>query len=183
MKKLWIVSILMAGMFCAPSAMALISEFASAIDDNAKVTVESSAIELIPGIEYLYSYKITSVVNANISLFSVPFIDQYNDPSTVAYFHNSITSLETGLLFWGNVGSNPPLAVHAIFLPSLFGGGIHEFSFKSSYAPAEVVGYVNDVQVGSLYGTLYAPASKLLLVPEPATLLLLSLGGLMLKWK
>ena len=183
MKKSWIVSVLLAGVFCGPSAMALISEFTSPVDDNAKVTVESTVVELTPGIEYLYSYEITSVVNADIGLFSVPFADQYDNPSTVAYLHGSIASLETGLMYWGNVGTSPPLAAQAIFLPSLFGGGVHEFSFQSSYAPTEVVGYVNDAQVGSLYGTLYAPAPESLSVPEPATLLILSIGGLVLRRK
>ena len=181
MKKFWIVSVLLAGVFCAPGAMALISEFTSPVDVNAKVTIESSVVELIPEIEYLYSYEITSVVNADIGLFSVPFADQYDDPSTVAYLHSSIASLETGLMYWGNVGTNPPLAAQAIFLPSLFGGGIHEFSFKSSYAPTEVIGHVNDAQVGSLYGTLYAPAPGSISIPEPATLFILGLGGLLIR--
>ena len=183
MKKSLIVSVLLAGLFCAPGAWALTSEFTSSADVDAMVTIESSAVELIPGTEYLYSYEITSVVNANIGLFSVPFADPYDDPSTVAYLHSSIASFETGLMYWGNVGTDPPLAAQAIFLPSLFGGGVHEFSFKSSYAPEEVIGYVNDAQVGSLYGTLYAPEPVSSSVPEPATLLLLSLGGFIFRRK
>jgi hypothetical protein len=179
MKKYLIVSVLLAGLFCAPGAMALTSEFTSSADVDAMVTIESSAVELIPGTEYLYSYEITSVVNANIGLFSVPFADLYDDPSTVAYLHSSIASFETGLMYWGNVGTDPPLAAQAIFLPSLFGGGIHGFSFKSGYAPTEVTGYVNDAQIGSLYGTLYAPAPGPISVPEPATLLILGLGGIL----
>jgi hypothetical protein len=76
-----------------------------------------------------------------------------------------------GLVYWEPFGNPDAVAALAYFITSPTPALTLEF--KSVYNAQTVEGHVNDAQLGSLYGSLLAP------VPEPATLFILGLGGLL----
>jgi hypothetical protein len=175
--------IFLAGMLCISIASAafepITDVFVSPINPAARVTFESRVTELLSGQGYEYSYRIVSIdyTNASLTLLSIPFTVPLTYPDEIFDFQPQFT--EPTSRYWSII-DNPAVAAHAFFAPfPLTGGGSETFSFKSSYGPAAVHGYVNDARLGSLFGDLYAP------VPEPATIvfLFLGLGGIVHKTK
>ena len=168
MKKSWIVMILFVVMLCVPNTSALMSEFTFPSDSSVNVTVQSTVTEINPS-EYLYSYQIIGVDHDQfITSLSVPFSTPLTNPSEVYGF---VSDAPLPPYYWDVIG-NPAVAAQAFFAPLPLDGGLSPvLSFKSIYASQEVQGYVNDAQLGSLYGTLLAP------VPEPSTLLILSIDA------
>ena len=179
MKKLMMISAVLAGMFFVPSASALIDNgsmaevFTLPGDPGISVTVASSVAETGPG-EYLYTYQVRGIDDLKIISLSVPFLTHLAKPAEV-YDFTPAPDDDPATLYWGAIG-NPAVAAYALFNPQLLPNGITtEYQFKSIYAAQEVTGFVDEAQLGSLYGTLLAP------VPEPMTLSLLALGGLMVR--
>jgi hypothetical protein len=130
------------------------------------VTVISTVTEITPGSEYLYTYQVTDI-DQFISLLAIPFPVSLTKPTEIYDFSMSGPMA----IYWGTL-NNPAIAAHAFFSPdSVVNGTSAEFSFKSIHAAQVVQGYVNDAQLGSLYGDLLAP------VPEPLTLSFLAMGA------
>ena len=178
MKKFWMISAVLAGMFFVPSASALIDNgsmaevFTLPGVPGISVMVESS-VAGSPG-DYLYTYRVTGIDDLKIISLSVPFLTHLAEPGEV-YDFTPDPDNDLATLYWGAIG-NPAVAAYALFIPQLLPNGITtEYQFKSIYAAQEVTGFVDEAQLGSLYGTLLAP------VPEPMTLSLLALGGLMVR--
>jgi hypothetical protein len=169
MKKSGMTIVILAAIFFAPSALALITltnEFTLPADENIKVTVESTVDEISPG-EYLYTYQISDIGELYLTLLSVPLLSPLEQNTEIYDF----TYEGSDPIYWGAI-LDPAVAAQALFSPaSLTGGTSAIFKFKSSYSEQTVQGYVSDAQLGSLYGQLLAP------VPEPLTLSLLALGA------
>ena len=177
MKKSLMVLVMLTGLLYIPSAfgsLELESEFKLPDDGNIKVAVTSTVTEITTtsGSEYLYTYQIADIGDLNISMLSIPFLT----PLTEIYdFSPGAPDAGLDLVYWEPFG-NPAIAALAFFSsspsPQL------TLEFKSTYDAQTVQGYVNDAQLGSLYGNLLAP------LPEPATLSILALGaGILLRSK
>ena len=165
MKKFWMTLLLL---ICSPIALAtLIMSEPFTGPGGVTVNVESTVTEMSGG-GYLYTYQIKDIGDLNIATFSVPFSIPLLKPSEI-YGFDSDAPLP--LPYWNVMGS-PAEAAYAFFAPiPLTDGSSPVLSFKSMYGAEVIQGNVNDVQLGSLYGNLFAP------VPEPLTISLLVIGA------
>jgi hypothetical protein len=102
MKKFWMISAVLAGMFFVPSASAiddvLISEFKLPVNENIKVTVESTVTEINSG-EYLYTYQIRDIGDLKISLLSIPFLTPLLDGTEVYDFFPAAPDVGLDLVY------------------------------------------------------------------------------------
>lgn len=141
-------------------------------------TVNSSAYQCNAGVyngKYIYTYRITNIsTGVGLSFFSVGITSGANviDPS---YDPGDISPS-----YWAASGDNPPTAVQSV--DASFGTPVNNSQsstllwFVSDYGPTTSEGF--------LFGTLarvpqYNTAEVLSPVPEPATISLVAIGGIL----
>ena len=134
-------------------------------------TVESTVYSYESG-EYVYSYEITNNSSAGISVFSVGII-----PGADAFGCDFEGSGVIDPAYWSPAGS-PVQSVDSLFIDTIDNDGLSSavLWFKSDNSPTTG----SALLFGTMSGTGYTAAGDVLapsVAPEPATILLLGIGG------